>query len=355
MAELIGAYVEITGRCNAGCPYCYNRALVPSENELSASLLKDLFFQLKQNGLTTAVLSGGEPFLHADIADILRDATDQGVSVLVISNGSCFSEKSLPVLLRFQPNLQITFDGWDAESHDTTRGKGNFRLLTEGILRARKAGFHSGLSVRLNIHQDNAPHLEDMLHMLEWVSTRCVSKDSCINDINLSLLHRTEDGDGRFHRYLPRTFFLQNDAFDDICSRWNESHITKITYDKSVDFGCAYNGETERVNCSFRIAPDGGVYPCQLFTDPRYCLGNIHRDSLRDILRGDRLSAFTKQVKSRTKRIPQCRSCGYQGFCFGGCPATALIDNGSMDSVSDICRFRKSALNDVFSKIMKKG
>ena len=355
MANLIGAYIEITGRCNASCPYCYNRQLVPSAADLPRSLLHSLFSELYKEHITAIAISGGEPFLHPDIGGIIQDATEKGLSLMIISNGTCFIEEHLPLLLKYQPSLQLTFDGWDDESHDNTRGNGNFRLLINGILKARASGYKGIIRARINLHKSNISHLKDILCVIDTLNSQSAGKFLAINDINLSIIHATENGGGSFSEYVPNTVFLENADLASICNEWNESHNLQISYDKNMDLGCAYDGEPDSVNCSFRIALNGSVFPCQMFTDERYSLGNLYLNTLEEILRGEPLQAFIKQVRSRRDNLSECQSCGYQGFCHGGCPANALIENGDINTVTSSCHLRKAMMNKLLFGMMKKN
>lgn len=355
MASLIGAYIEITGRCNASCPYCYNRSLVPSATDLPRGLLHSLFSELCKKHISAVAISGGEPFLHPDISGIIQDATAEGLSLMIISNGTCFQEDYLPLLLRYHPSLQLTFDGWDDESHDNTRGNGNFRLLTDGILKARAAGYKGIIRARINLHKGNISRLKDILHVIDALNFQSSVGLFAINDINLSIVHATENGGGSFAEYVSNTVFLDNTDLASICNEWNESHNLQISYDKNMDLGCAYDGEPDSIDCSFRIALNGNVFPCQMFTDERYSLGNLYLNTLEEILHGELLQAFIKRVRSRRNKLSECQSCGYQGFCHGGCPANALIENGDINTITRSCHLRKSMMNKLLFDMMNKN
>jgi radical SAM protein with 4Fe4S-binding SPASM domain len=94
------------------------------------------------------------------------------------------------------------------------------------------------------------------------------------------------------------------------------------------------------------IALDGNVFPCQMFTDDKFIIGNVYSQTLSEILNGERLSAFIVAVHGRKGNIEQCKPCGYKGMCAGGCPAQAYAENQTIYSVSARCRTRKNHFNE---------
>ena len=85
------ACTVFTGGCNFRCPYCHNASLVLPERvrEESGGVEAVLRFLEKRRGVLDGVaVSGGEPLLHADIADFLRDVRAMGYRVKLDTNGS---------------------------------------------------------------------------------------------------------------------------------------------------------------------------------------------------------------------------------------------------------------------------
>ncbi len=85
------ACTVFTGGCNFRCPFCHNASLVLPE-ELQAAdggVEAVLSFLKKRQGLLDGVaVTGGEPLLHADMADFLREVKALGYRVKLDTNGS---------------------------------------------------------------------------------------------------------------------------------------------------------------------------------------------------------------------------------------------------------------------------
>ena len=105
----ISAGCLVTGRCNLHCPHCYgNREQLP-EKELSAAEWKLIFARMRRWGLLRVDLSGGEPTLRRDIGDIARGALEEGLAVILSTNGMVFPASrwvELPKAVR----LHVSFD-----------------------------------------------------------------------------------------------------------------------------------------------------------------------------------------------------------------------------------------------------
>jgi uncharacterized protein len=356
MSGLIGAYIEITGTCDEKCPYCYNEKLVGSGESLSFDTLSVLLCELKEQGITSVALSGGEPFLYGKIYEIMKYAEEIGMGLGVISNGKCFEAENIEILTRFQPGLQITFDGYDEARHDATRGKGNFAKITEGIIKARKSGYVGNIGLRVNLHRQNIGNIPEFLTMFEERFDVDSEKNRDVESIAIALLHKTESGGRVFSDYLNGDEYMEYPWIFDLFSKWNEKHTTQIIYDfNNPDIGCAYNASVEDVKCGLRIALDGNVFPCQMFTDDKFIIGNVYSQTLSESLNGELLSAFIDAVHGRKGNIEQCRLCGYKAMCAGGCPAQAYIENGTLNSISARCKSRKGHINGILTNLLQEA
>ncbi|MBR1566771.1 MAG: anaerobic ribonucleoside-triphosphate reductase activating protein [Oscillospiraceae bacterium] len=84
------ACTVFTGGCNFRCPFCHNSALVlPDQIAHDSSEDAVLAFLSKRVGVLDGVaVTGGEPLLHADIGDFLKEVKALGFLVKLDTNGS---------------------------------------------------------------------------------------------------------------------------------------------------------------------------------------------------------------------------------------------------------------------------
>lgn len=82
------ACILYTIGCNFRCPYCHNPELVDETAE-EIPLESIWYFLEKRKGLIDGVvITGGEPTLHEDLLDFIRQIRSYGYSVKLDSNGT---------------------------------------------------------------------------------------------------------------------------------------------------------------------------------------------------------------------------------------------------------------------------
>ena len=135
--------------CNLCCDYCCVRSSPKaSRRALGLERVRRIASEAAALGVGEIFVTGGEPFLLADIGDILR-ACAATASTTVLTNGMLFVGRrleSLRGLPRDRLTLQISLDSPTPERHDQHRGAGTWAKAWKGIERARAEGFRVRLA-----------------------------------------------------------------------------------------------------------------------------------------------------------------------------------------------------------------
>jgi pyruvate formate lyase activating enzyme len=82
------AAIVFTKGCNFHCPYCHNPDLVRGESERIAEDDVLRYLENRKTMLDGLVVSGGEPCIHAELPDFLKEVKDGGLLVKLDTNGS---------------------------------------------------------------------------------------------------------------------------------------------------------------------------------------------------------------------------------------------------------------------------
>lgn len=134
---------ETTAGCNLACIHC-RRITVADQllpQDLTTAEAFALIDQIAAFARPIFVLSGGEPLFRPDIFTIARYAADAGLIVALATNGTLIDAE---VARRIQSSgirrVSISFDGADAPTHDTFRGRGAFDAARTGIRHLAAAG-----------------------------------------------------------------------------------------------------------------------------------------------------------------------------------------------------------------------
>jgi MoaA/NifB/PqqE/SkfB family radical SAM enzyme len=117
-------------RCNYNCTGCYSRNH-PQDHELSSERIDAFFSELEEVGTSVCLISGGEPFMHRDLPDLMQKHPN--LLFIVFTNGSQITE-SLAKQLRESKNVVPTLSIDGSESTITQRrGKAAYSNIQRAI------------------------------------------------------------------------------------------------------------------------------------------------------------------------------------------------------------------------------
>lgn len=123
------ACTVFTAGCDLRCPFCHNASLALPERERDSMELGDLlaFLKKRQGILDGVAVTGGEPLMHAGIADVLSEIKALGYSVKLDTNGT-FPER-LRGIVEAGLADRVAMDIKAApENYGKLAGIGNFNL-----------------------------------------------------------------------------------------------------------------------------------------------------------------------------------------------------------------------------------
>lgn len=141
MAKLCNYYVTL--RCNDTCEFCVmwrDEAKAQAQAESKGRQEgKDLFRELKREGVTHLNITGGEPLLREDLPDLLKQAKEAGLHVALYTNGILYAEKAKS-LAGLIDKLFFSLDYPFAEMHDRSRGVECFHTAIKAVKLAQELG-----------------------------------------------------------------------------------------------------------------------------------------------------------------------------------------------------------------------
>lgn len=178
----------LTHRCNQRCEFCFDASKVingTSESDISLEtvkrtidLLTESFDDISSFNIT---LSGGEPTLHPSFLEIVKQISDAGFQITILSNGQRFADKDFmkKVLSYNIWNLQFSIEGATAEVHDYRVGcKGAWESVMRAIKNAQEFG------VRLNTNSTvTNKSVEEMFDIIDLLDSLDVKKMNISNTL----------------------------------------------------------------------------------------------------------------------------------------------------------------------------
>ena len=110
--------------CNLRCIHCYTDSGKSTEPPDARGTFRSIIDELKQSGIRTLCIGGGEPMIFPGIADVVKYALGIGMNVFLCTNGY----KPPPEVVETLPQdphfaISVGLDGGTPETCEKVRGK----------------------------------------------------------------------------------------------------------------------------------------------------------------------------------------------------------------------------------------
>ena len=296
--------IEILQRCPNRCIYCSSHSNPQATHIIPFDIIKNVIDDAKSLGCKTVCLSGGEPFLHPQILDIISYIAKQQLTCYVYTSGIYMKDEvysSLPneyieAIRGMVDKVIFNVEADSSALYDQIMGTdvGGFDMMKKSI----NDCVSSGLVVETHVvpMQVNFKHLKSIFDMCYQLG---VSKVSILRLVlqgraleNLSLVKLTGEDSREITKLIK---------------------ALKEAYKGKVRTGLPYSDSNCRIYCKaasdkINVRYDGNVYPCEVFKDDllNKSLGcqpdNVLKDSFSNIYNKsaylnfvrDRIAAFKK-------------------------------------------------------------
>ncbi len=193
--------ISVTDRCDLRCRYCMAEQMtfLPRAKLLSLDEIAIIAERFIARGVTRIRLSGGEPLVRRDVADLVRrlgSHVGHGLDELTMTtNGTRLAEHADALVDAGIRRINVSLDSRDPERFRYITRHGDVRQVIHGILSARDAG----LMIKINMVALKGLNEDEIASMLSW----CISER-----LDLSLIETMPLGaidEDRVDRFLPLT------------------------------------------------------------------------------------------------------------------------------------------------------
>jgi MoaA/NifB/PqqE/SkfB family radical SAM enzyme len=149
--------------CNLKCTYCVAESSPSTpRHALSLKIVQRLVDEAVELGFQKIFFTGGEPFILAEIYDMLAYASAR-MQTTILTNAMLTRGKRLDKLCAISHknlSLQVSLDGGQPEPHDAYRGQGSWAKTVAGIRILQSKGFHVLISTTET--PANAVHMDEL-------------------------------------------------------------------------------------------------------------------------------------------------------------------------------------------------
>jgi len=308
----IAGSLETNFRCNLRCRHCYvahGHTGIPGRQELSLAEIRRILGEVADAGTLWLLLTGGEPLLRPDFADIYRGIKRKGFLVTLFTNGTLVTPRTADLLAEWRPfNLEITLYGASQATYEQVTGvPGSYARCRRGI----ELLMERGLPLRLKtvLMTLNQHEFEEMQGFAEGLGLR-FRYDPMVNA-------GLDGSRGPLDLRLPPQRIVQIErSNEDVRKDWERLRDVYRDYRPNVRhmYSC---GAGLR---SFHIDPYGQLSLCMMSRQENY---DLRQGSFREGW-GDHLYRVRHQP---SRQEYGCSQCKLMIVC-GQCPGWSALEHG---------------------------
>jgi radical SAM protein with 4Fe4S-binding SPASM domain len=316
--------------------HCGSRAGQARADELSTEEALRVVRQLAAMGCERLTLSGGEPTMRADWAQLAAEATAHGVYCNMISNGAYSASRAVEVarkaLASGMGNIGVSIDG-TKDTHDALRGRNSFDL----VISSAKTFMEQGLKVAVltSVSKPNLAELDAIHDLLAELGVSIWRLQLTVPMGNMSAHRDLLLEPRQILDLMPKLAGIQKRSRMHVMLSDSVGYYGP--YDAALRGTKQKRGKTCWQGCQagmrvLGIEADGDVKGClslQADGAERWVEGNLRTQSLEEIWNRPGAFAYNREFELEDL-TGACSACRYAAMCKGGSRCTSAAVLGVM-------------------------
>jgi Fe-coproporphyrin III synthase len=340
---------NMTRRCNLNCIHCYSSSQdIRYSNELTTDEGKKLISDLASFGSPVLLFSGGEPMIREDLPELAEFAVDQGMRVVLSTNGTLLTRELAYIFKRIGVSyIGVSVDGME-KTHDGFRGvKGAFDMTLRGIRICRDEGIKVGMRVTMNrknvadipalferIEKENIPRACFYHLVYSGRGSRLVKEDLSPDEKRRVLDLIMDKTMNLFNRGKPKEILTVDNHADGpyVYMRLLKEDPERAREAMSLLMVNEGNSSGSGIGC---VSWDGEVHADQFWRGVSF--GNVRVRPFSTIWM-DTSNELMFKLKDRKKYVKgRCADCRWLGICGGNFRARAEAVTGDIWASDPAC------------------
>jgi MoaA/NifB/PqqE/SkfB family radical SAM enzyme len=304
------ATLQLTERCNSRCVSCdYWRH---GREDMTVETVSRLLPSLRELQTHTVQITGGEPLLHRQWAQIAQLLRDEGLHLWLVTSGVSLAKHAARAAELFQ-SITVSLDGTDRGMYAAIRGLDAFDKVCEGIRAIALAG--APVSVRVTVQRSNYRALPAFVTLARDLGAMQVSFLAA--DVrNPHAFGRTHDFDvdialreSDLHEFEQTLDILEQECAAEFRSGFIAEKPAKLRRLLAYYRGLCGLGDFPAVRCnapefSAVIEATGRVNPCMFITGEPQA---VVQDDLGAVLNSEAMTTLRQSI--REGRHVECKTC----------------------------------------------
>jgi radical SAM protein with 4Fe4S-binding SPASM domain len=346
-SEMVGLHLEITNACNMTCEHCYVSSGRKLPNEMTLDEIKKTIDMLPPFSGKRIAISGGEPAVRKDCAEILEYCVSvRGHDVDLYTNGKLFPaplaqrirdlNQSAPCKIR----IQVSLEGATSGTNDLVRGKGSFDFALQGLDLLKGLNLHRDVTLFVCLTRFNIGEVDAIISLAERYDVSMLvfsqwqkqgnAHNTAWSTIAPTLEQWVQTGE-KLIRYSNPRLTIHGNFHGDL----NNNEIGRFCLDSAI-----FPKHVYYYNAFPRVTPEGEVFADQLWVDPDWIVGNVRDCHLEDCFETPKFQQQLQDMKARITRVPECQACEWKNLCLCGSPGHTYAEYGDMNHKDLFCESR---------------
>lgn len=319
--ELPTITIGLVDGCYLNCVYCLASAPNQVTQKLTTEETVQILRESRELGCRTLVLTGGDPFLHEGLTDIVREAIRLRYSPIQVSTKGIEVEKQNAQELR-ETGLhwvQFSADSLDKDIYEKIVGrKGAYKRMFRGLYTLLNNDFR--ILLRAVVSKFNIEHMTDFCRQ---------ANDMGVAEVRADMIQLI--GNRSTYHLLPSKSQIETFL--------QEIELAKKELpNMEIRSMVQYVGPPPQCGggrIKMYIGANGNVTLCDglAFSGDRFICGNIRYNTLQEIWN----SKNTDELRKLRTDDRKCIACSLSELCNAGCRLRSMAETNDPDAPDPIC------------------
>ena len=322
-----GLLAELTYGCPLHCPYCSNPLeLAAYRDELATQEWLQVLAEARELGVLQLHLSGGEPLLRRDLAEIVRGAGELGLYTNLITSAlGLTSRRAEQLRAAGLDHVQISVQADAAALSDRLAGSPSFGRKVSAARLVKELGWPLTLNVVLHRH-----NLDRVDRILDLAVELGADRLELANTQYYGWALHNRSGLLPSRAQVERAEVLVRAARERLAGRMEIIYVLPDYYSR---FPKPCMGGWGRRQLT--VVPNGDVLPCPTAHTLPLPRASVREHSLAWIWEE---SPLFQSFRGTDWMSDPCRSCPRRDVDFGGCRCQAFQLTGDAARTDPVCQ-----------------
>ena len=326
----------ITKHCNLSCKHCFEGSAPKFPiKEFTSSEMERIVNQLEVAGIKTLKITGGEPFTHPNIDELVALLSKVHFETMILTNALLLNERRIELIKKNNIQLGISLDGMSSITHDFIRGQGSFIALKKVLLALRRSKVTFSVTCTAN-----KMNLSEIDGIIDYVLGELNANSLFIS--RLRSIGRAVDNN---ELVLNNT---ENNFVQDICMAKQKKYGERLIL--ADDSTMKAQSVGNRIACSagnsiFALDENFDIYPCIFGIGHNECkIGNLLTNNISEIWRSSKWNAY--RGGTLLSDLRDCKGCRLNKLCvMKNCRLRPVFEGQSFYDAVSYCEWKSLARN----------